>query len=297
MTCQRSRKTEQFEDYLLGRMPEEEQAAFELHYFACDECLALLETMRAVQAELASGLAPAATVPSSQVRLSSWRVRPLAIAAGIGAIVVAGGLFLWEGGRRSDQLPAGGSPPLVADAGDEAAPTMVPPGDASGETPAAGEKPGADEAPRVAPRRRSLAQLAQFTPPPYLALTLRGGEAASVDDAFTAGMQRYMGRDYAGAREALTRAVAADPGRPAAQFYLGICQLHAGEAEAAAASFARTVSLGDSIYYEDAHFFLAKARLAQGRVADARAALQTVATLAGDREADARALLRELAGR
>lgn len=294
MTCQLSRETERFEDYLLGRLSEAEQAEFELHFFECDECLAVLETMRTLQAELAASRVPAA------VGTPWWRSGPMALAAGVGAIVLAGALFLWTAGQRPGQVPAAGAP-LMADATHDAAPATQLPASEPASPPASAastEPPAAQAAPTVPPRRRSLGQLAQFTPPPYFALTLRGGrEAATADDAFATGMQRYMARDYAGARQALTRAVGTDPGRPAAQFYLGICQLLDGEAEEAAATFARTVALGDSMYYEDAHFFLAKARLSQGRIAEARTALEAVATMAGDREAEARTLLGELAGR
>jgi TolA-binding protein len=106
-------------------------------------------------------------------------------------------------------------------------------------------------------------------------------------------MKLYAQGDYRAALPALQSAAALDAAA-GPHFYLGICELVAGDASGAAAEFERVIALGDSPYLEKAQFFLAKARLRQKDGNGAAKALEAAIALHGDYEDQARALLRRL---
>jgi TolA-binding protein len=292
MTCDAIHDGELIGAYLLGHLTEEEQARFEAHYFACDRCFAALETVRALRAELGqpSSADPALLRPRDT---PAWR--RLAWAAALGGLVAAGALAVWMSrpgaldaprGDQSDVVAVGPAVPVRPDR----------PASEPAPAPEAPPVPG-DAAATPAPSRPSLAELARFEPPPFFALTVRGEAPAPAAEAFREAMTYYMARDYPRAEAALAAVVESDPSSAAGQFYLGISALQNGRRETAVRALRATLALGESVYFEDANFFLAKAHLGEGQVPAARQALDRTVGLAGDREAEARRLLRQLADR
>jgi TolA-binding protein len=144
----------------------------------------------------------------------------------------------------------------------------------------------------AAPASEAFDLLARVDPPPYRASTLRA-TPSDPERAFRDAMKLYAQGDYRAALPALQSAAALDAAA-GPHFYLGICQLVAGDASGAAAEFERVIALGDSPYLEKAQFFLAKARLRQKDGNGAAKALEAAIALHGDYEDQARALLRRL---
>ena len=100
MKCVQAASVDDIERYLTGQLPDEEQQAFEEHYFGCAECFARLEGVRAIQT------AARTVKPHSGSRW--WMQGTLGLAA---ALAIAVGLwFWWSGARRV------ASPPLATTA-------------------------------------------------------------------------------------------------------------------------------------------------------------------------------------
>ena len=55
MTCEDVERDEVAEQYVLGRLEQDQQEAFEDHYFNCTQCLERLRVMEEMRAELARG--------------------------------------------------------------------------------------------------------------------------------------------------------------------------------------------------------------------------------------------------
>jgi tetratricopeptide (TPR) repeat protein len=157
--------------------------------------------------------------------------------------------------------------------------------------------PPAPEAPVAQPPAPApvvaLSLLASVEPPAYIPLSLRGprNEAAA---RFDAAMRRYVARDYAGAIPDLSAAARLSPSAPHVSFFLAICQLLTDQLDVAVAGLQNTIVLGDSPYLEEAHYYLAKARLRQGDVRAAQTELKRTIELRGQLEADARRLLAQV---
>jgi tetratricopeptide (TPR) repeat protein len=138
-----------------------------------------------------------------------------------------------------------------------------------------------------------LAELAQFEPPAYAPVRLRGSE----DDGarhFREAMEVYSRGDWKGALPGLRAAATLDPKASHIAFYLGACALLAGETDDAIAELERTAALGDTPFLEEALFYLAKSQLRAGDVDAARRELVKVIELNGDRSAEAQGLLDRL---
>jgi tetratricopeptide (TPR) repeat protein len=138
-----------------------------------------------------------------------------------------------------------------------------------------------------------LSVLARVEAPPYAPVVLRGPHdeaAAKFDEA----MRRYVKREYAGALPGLSAAAGLKPDVPQHVFFLAVCQLLTGQLDPAVAGLQKTIALGDSPYLEEAHFYLAKARLRQGDIPAAREELGKVIDRHGRIEDDARRLLAQL---
>jgi tetratricopeptide (TPR) repeat protein len=122
---------------------------------------------------------------------------------------------------------------------------------------------------------------------------LRGAtdEAAA---SFQEGMKSYVAGDYDATIPSLRRAARLDTERSDIAFFLAASELLAGNTAAAIGEFARTIAMGDTPFLEDAHFFLAKAHLAQGDADRARAELTAVRSLQGERASEADDLLVQL---
>ena len=79
-------------------------------------------------------------------------------------------------------------------------------------------------------------------------------------------MVKYVAGRYADAETGLSAAVTSAPELAPAQFYLGVSRLLQGHPADARPALAAAASLGVSPWSEEAHFYLAKAALAQDDV-------------------------------
>jgi hypothetical protein len=138
----------------------------------------------------------------------------------------------------------------------------------------------------AANRNAELELLARIDPPHYAQPVLRAGSLGSFHEA----MQRYAGADYQGAIPGLTAAVKQDPTNTAAEFYLGVCYLAAGQPEAGIERLRHVVAQGDSPQLESAHLYLAKALAGQRRLDEAQAEAERAVAARGDRKAEAQRL-------
>jgi len=263
MDCERAVRDEIAEGYVLGRLREEDRAAFEAHYFECARCFEEVRLLQAMQRELQrSG-------SEHEVRTSHsawWK------AAGMAAVIVmtvVAGLWI-----RSDtpRVPSSGTRP------------STPPATADAEAPHATE-PAAPAA--------SLEQLARVEAPAYEPRTLRGPSDEAMQ-RFERGMDRYRTADYAGAARDLRAAHGLDPEAAHIGFFLGISYLMSGQDQAAIDRLRATIALGDSPYREDARFYLAKAFLRRGDLKAAQTQLKAVVKLRGSRSLEAQNMLREI---
>ena len=255
MTCDDVERHELAERYVLGRLEKDQQKAFENHYFNCSACL---ERLRIVE-EACKAL----KVESPRPRAGRWR-RVAAVLAGAAALVLA--LRATED-RWRDNL-------------------FVSPGPGSGTSPAPSGSPTLPSPPL--PRSAGAVQ-----PPRYTAPTLRS-TPPEAQRVFREAMDPYSGGNCDDAVVGLRRAVQMDESLIQARFYLAVCELVLGHPESAEDQLHRVVAGGESPQLEDAHFFLAKARIQQGDVAGARQELTRVVAMKGQRREEARRLLEQL---
>jgi tetratricopeptide (TPR) repeat protein len=107
-------------------------------------------------------------------------------------------------------------------------------------------------------------------------------------------MRHYVAKDYRAAIRGLTTASELDPAAPHASFFLGISYLLTDQADPGIRALQKTIALGDSLYLEEAHFYLARALLLKDDASGARRELERTLQLRGDREEEARRLRDEL---
>jgi tetratricopeptide (TPR) repeat protein len=110
-----------------------------------------------------------------------------------------------------------------------------------------------------------LDQLAVVTPPPYFALATRG-EAGRDRADFDAAMADYVAGRYADTVSRLAPLVDRAPELVHAQFFLGVSQLAIGQISAGRSMLQRVVQTGIPPFADEAHFYLAKAALADRRL-------------------------------
>jgi TolA-binding protein len=268
MDCGRVAREEVLENYLLGRLSEEDRDAFEEHYFECGRCFEDLQMLRTISGELRGAGA----------EFEATRRRPFihwVPAAGLAAAaVLAVGTMLWMQRSTPADLP---EPQNSRAASPQPRPDVPLP-----------ERTAPADA--AAP---SIEELARFEPPRYEPLKLRGipDEATA---RFQRGMEHYRHADYAAAVDQLRAAAEIDADAPHALFFLGISHLLLGQDSAAIDRLRATVALGDSSFLEEAHFHLAKALLRQRNVSAAEAQLKAVIQLRGSRSDEARRLLTQV---
>jgi hypothetical protein len=263
MDCERVRREDVAERYLAGRLEAAERDAFEEHYFACPDCTAALERVRALQLELAGASSRAAL---EHPRRAGRRRPAWALVAAAAVVVGAVGVGAWLGlQRRVEEAVA------------------IPPGPARPSIPAPGLPPAAP----------AWAALAPITPAPYTEPRLRS--AADVRTlAFRDAMQLYRRAEFADAIPRLRACVEVEPAAADRRFFLGVSLLLVGQDAEGMEQLRRVVALGDTPYREEAHLYLARALLRGGDVAGARMEVEAVVALQGDREAEARGLLKAL---
>ena len=104
-----------------------------------------------------------------------------------------------------------------------------------------------------------------MVPPRYVPLAVRSGEAPPAG-SFDAAMAHYVAgrhREAAAALGALSKATPADPG---IAFFWGISELAVGRPAAAREGLTRAIAADVQPYADEAHFYLAKAYLAEDAV-------------------------------
>lgn len=269
--CEQVMKGEITEKYLLGQLDEADQEAFEQHYFECPRCFEELQTYRALQTELRqAGAAIRAEPLRGGLMWQRW-----AWVGGIAVMLLAIGLGVWL------RQPAPGVQPSPPEAAEPAPGVEVQPGL---------EVPQQEPPPPLVP---SLSELARVEPPRYIPARLRGaGDEAT--ERFREAMQHYVKGDYGAAIPRLRAVAELNPKAADGSFFLGICYLLTDRTDAAIESLRRTVALGDSLYLEEAQFYLAKAYLRKGDLGAAAEELQKTIQLQGELESKAQGLLRKL---
>jgi tetratricopeptide (TPR) repeat protein len=255
VTCDEVEQRALAEDYLLGRLAEQDRVAFELHYFECEKCYARVDALRAVKEALDA--APAAAAPSP----TSWRW--LAVAAAL-LVAVGGAALAWWQIASHDRRGAASSSSAAA---------PLP-------------------APRTPPIPQDVIQMASIAPPPYAPRRLRSGGQR---EEFDAAMENYQAGDFAAAAAALETVVQQSPDDEAARFYLGASRALVARWGDAIDVLEPLVARPGSAYAEEAAFITARAHVHLGDTRAAMSALDATIALAGDREADARALRERLA--
>jgi tetratricopeptide (TPR) repeat protein len=260
MNCEQVTKEEITEKYLLGRLTEAEQGAFELHFFECERCFDEVETFRALQTELRR-TSPALHKQVTGRPHSFWRWA-WAPAAALAISLVGIG---WWIGRPKLQVVDPPSPVVHV-------PTPKPVPQVTGP---------------------SLEELAQVRPPKYVPVVLRGAEDEAMQ-RFKASMRDYVKGNYSAPIPGLRAALKLNPKAPDISFFLGICYLLTDQTDGAIKQLRRTAALGDSPYLEETRFYLAKCSLRKGDFRAARNELEKAIRLRGEREVEVRELLQQV---
>jgi tetratricopeptide (TPR) repeat protein len=268
MNCARVAREEVAENYLLGRLSDEDRDAFERHFFECDRCLDDLRLLQAIQREL-----PRVDDDRETTMAHPW-IQWATLVGVAATIVLAVGVVLW-------MRPL--LPPAVPEPSDRQLPSQA----------AIPEAPRLQTPESTIAAGPSLEQLARVEAPSYQPLTLRGVQDEAMA-RFQAGMSRYGEADYRAAVPELRAAAKLSPDAAHIRFFLGISHLMAGQDIAAIDELRATIALGDSPYLEEAHWYLAKALLRQKDLVAAEAELETLIELQGTGTSEAGRLLTEI---
>lgn len=135
-----------------------------------------------------------------------------------------------------------------------------------------------------------IAELGRVTQPPiYLGVPVRQAPARP-DSVFGAAMSAYGAGNYSDAVDGLESAIAAGVDLAPAQFFRGASLLMLDDPEGAATAFEVVIASVDSLYAAEAHYYLAKALLRQGKTDRALAELRAVNDAVGEISVQARAL-------
>lgn len=271
-----------FEGYVRDTLGPDERHTFEAHYFDCDACATRLQVYQGLQTALAAAVAGA---PARQpVHARPWWRLAAPVAAGVLIIVAAAALW------RS--RPARVAPVSTAAVAPSPASSAAPP-----QSPASAPAPAAPPSAAPAQPVVALNVLARVEAPAYLPATQLRATPSEAAERFDAAMRRYVDGDYAGAIPGLRAAAGLRADAPQYAFFLGVCQLLTNQADPAVADFQRAIALGESPFLEEAHFYLAKARLRQGNLPAARDELARAIERRGRLEPEARRLLAQVEAR
>jgi tetratricopeptide (TPR) repeat protein len=247
MLCEEIRQDGVAERYLQGSLTETEREAYERHYFACEECLAEVESLEGLRAALSQAKSPGRAIPA-------W------------AWVLAACLVLTVGIRLTWTARNAPAPQLAL-------------------------RPAIE--PAASPARPDLLALAEFKPPAYSPVVMRGAESEAAL-VFRKAMDLYQRGDFGRAANGLRKAAALDKEDPAARFYLGVSQLLAGQTEGGLRALRATIAMGETDFREPARFYLAKGLLRAGDAGEARRQLDSVAGSRSPLHDEARQLLDKL---
>lgn len=235
MTCARDGGSEAAERYAAGTMAPAERTAFERHCGTCAACRAAVDRLagRAAPPRPVAAAAPALLALAAIPVLAAlvWLASRPAAPAGPAAPVVA----------RRATLPAAAPAPLAAQ---PVAATWP------------GDQPDEDAV---------LDRLAEVVPPRYPSLP-SGGETGRNRQDFVAAMAHYAAGRYAEAARALGPLVERAPELVHAQFFLGVSELAVGDTAKGRPTLQRVVQSGIPPFADEAHFYLAKAALADRRL-------------------------------
>jgi hypothetical protein len=157
-------------------------------------------------------------------------------------------------------------------------------------------------------RAEELFRLGTVQPPPYtfsgLAASAKGGRGVDPATAvpghtysaatrawFESGMNAYIDRRYSVAIENLEKAVQLEPDATDANFFLGVCKLLLGDAAGAIVPLKNAAADEKSQWAQPAHFYLAKAYVQSGDLAQAEAQFSAAAAIKGRLTTEARSSL------
>ena len=104
MNCNQVVSENLIERYLDGQLDDAARDALELHYFECESCLVMLQTLQTVRPALAQLPAPARL----RKRTAHWRWLPIA------AAIVLAALFWWKGRPAPSVAQAPMQAPILA---------------------------------------------------------------------------------------------------------------------------------------------------------------------------------------
>ena len=271
MKCDKS--TDEAERYVSGVQSEAEQAAFEEHFFACEDCLLRVQALQDAVAVLSAERAGANTgpIPFPGPRVRTLPVKWMALAA---MIVVS--VLVWRLPREAARpaVEVASSPPQPAI-------TVAPKPAASEPQPPGAPAPNfVQESRRLKEEETRFAAASAITPPPYVSLTTRA-ESDAVAKNFEAAMEHYSANRHGRAAEGLRDVVQDAPDLAHAQFFLGISELMIKDDSRARQSLQQAANTNIQPYADEAHFYLAKAAFRLGDTAGA----SREARIAVDREA------------
>lgn len=139
----------------------------------------------------------------------------------------------------------------------------------------------------------SLLMLAGIKPPLYIPPALRGAQDEAAE-RFRTGMTLYQEGRYDAAIPDLRAASDLNPKGAGIRFFLGICLLLAGQTDAGIGELQETISLGESVYLEEAHFYLAKAFIGKGDISGAKEEFNWVLERSGALKEEAGQILTQL---
>lgn len=262
--------------YVAGTLSESDQDAFEQHFFACAACLAHVQMLQEVKDGLRERPAPPIAHRSPS---PGWIAAPwlgLALAA---SLVAAFGWW-WQSGTVTGTPPAG--PPVAV-------------GPAAAPTPAPSQPPGTTEPVESSKRRAVLTQLALVVPPRYVPLAVRSGSQPPTG-SFDAAMAHYVAGRHGEAAATLRTLSNSRPTDPGIAFFWGISELVRGHPDAARKGLTRAVAAEVQPYADEAHFYLAKAYLAEDAVEPARTELRYAIAHEAGPEGEAQRLLAAIDG-
>ncbi len=245
--------------YLEGELSPDEMNQFEDHFFDCQVCHSQLQTLQALQAQLARHPHVQPHKPAGWLKrfFTSPLLRPkLALPGFALACAIAAIAFV---------LVRPGHQPAVANAPSTPAPAPVGP------------------VPTATPSAAALADLAL---PAFQLVHLRGDDS---EPAFDSAMLAYQHHDCANATPALAGIPATSRNATAARFYSGACQLSLGHYDQASALLTPIADGPDSPQQESARYTLAQVALARNNPALAHTWLTRTLALRGDLESRARA--------
>ena len=135
--------------------------------------------------------------------------------------------------------------------------------------------------------------LARIEPPEYEA----SAAGAKSSPEFRAAMERYRKRDYAGAVSGLRATTQAQPQSVEGRFYLAICLLLTNDHGAGIQELQTVIAAGDTPYLERAHFYMAKALLADRNIGGAQRELRKITEMHGQLEKQAQVLQAQIVPR